>query len=139
MDIKLFLKTGYYEVSYQQTSQNHSVDPQSKLSTAAFQTYLSIESSACFGQKQKRLGEWGKAYQGLSWWALSRICLQPPNTAARLSTLWRFGFKSQPCSLLSLSGCVPLCTFLNISTYHFLVCKKGVMITVDTSKNSYEG
>lgn len=52
MDIKLFLKTDYYEVSYQQTSQNHSVDPQLKLSTSAFQKYLSIESSACFGQKQ---------------------------------------------------------------------------------------
>lgn len=66
MDIKPFLKTDYDEVSYQQTSQNHSVYLQLKLSTSAFQRYLSIENSTCFGQKQKRLGEWGRACQGLS-------------------------------------------------------------------------
>lgn len=136
-NITPFLKTAYHKASAQQTlAKNHSVDPQIKLSTFAFQRHLSIESSACSGQKWKRLGEWGRAYQGLRWWTSHRICLYL-STAARLITCMEVWVQIPARQLaLSLAVC-PYASSLISLLVIFLICNKEVVITVATSKKTY--
>lgn len=138
-NITPFLKTAYHKASAQQTlAKNHSVDPQIKLSTFAFQRHLSIESSACSGQKWKRLGKWGRAYQGLRWWTSHRICLYL-STAARLITCMEVWVQTPAQQLaLSLAVC-PYASSLISLLVIFLICNKGVVITVATSKSYGDG